>query len=975
MNLNELQRIQDVARMRQLAAWERIRAQLRFAEFLVAHHPDHGAAWKPACEAAARVVAESLNTPAPDMDALVSRVEQTLSPLAQTAKTHTVYLAGHAHIDMNWMWSWPETVSVTLDTFATMLDLLDEFPEFHFSQSQASVYEIVREHAPEMLPAIAARVQEGRWEVTASHWVEGDKNIAGGESLCRHLLYTRAFLQELFGLKPGDVPIDWSPDTFGHAATVPAYLVRGGVKYLYLHRPGSMQQPVPEAFWWEAPDGSRVLVHNAQRRGYNCTIDPGQVLDAIQAARTDSGLNFALLVYGVGDHGGGPTRRDLLLRREMDTWPVFPTLRCAPAHAYFACLSREDSALPVLRGELNYEFAGCYTTQTLIKRCNRLGEARVADAETAAVFAALARGAPYPSETFARNWKRVLFSHFHDILPGSGVHDTRTYTHGQFQETMASTTAITTRALRQVASVVDTARVAGVADAAEIPAFFLSSGHGSGAGIAAGEGRLSQYDAHGHSPARPFVIFNLTSVERREVVELTIWDREPWGTPVRFHDKNFEAVDAAGHVLPVQVLRKGHGWGHQNLQVALPVLVPALGFTTVVLRETFTPGNATPGVTQISSAHHCNYALLDREGVIGLENQFVRVAFDARTGRIASFLDKRSGSELLAVAGGGIGLEYSVERPHGMSAWCIENAGVTEFPRVVSMSKVQKGPYTATIEVVYQVRESTAKVTYRLDHDDPRLRVDMEIEWFQRGTNSDGFPNLRFAIPLALAAPTVSYEIPFGAIARATAPDQEVPALRWASVSGQIGKQRAAMLVMNDCKHGHALSGATLRVNLIRASIDPDPLPEIGRHAICFALASVDPDLTTAQATRLAQAFNTPLLPVGTTVHCGRFAPAAALLTVQGDNLVLSGIKMTEKRDGVLVRVYETAGATASGSVGVNPAVGAPTDAKHVDLLERVCKEGDKPVLTKHAAKFSVPPFGIASVVMKVKRAATKTRQ
>ena len=164
--------------------------------------------------------------------------ESLLAPLGAAAKSYTIYCAGHAHIDMNWMWSWPETVGVTIDSFTTVLRLMEEFPQFIFGQSQASVYRIVEEHRPDMLERIAARVREGRWEVTASHWVEGDKNIASGESLCRHLLYTRRYMQELFGLTPEDVQIDWSPDTFGHAHTVPSYLARGGVRYYYHHRPG-----------------------------------------------------------------------------------------------------------------------------------------------------------------------------------------------------------------------------------------------------------------------------------------------------------------------------------------------------------------------------------------------------------------------------------------------------------------------------------------------------------------------------------------------------------------------------------------------------------------------------------------------------------------------------------------------------------------------------------------------------------------
>ncbi len=967
MNLNELQRVQDTSKMRQMAAWERIHSQLQFSEFLASQPQEQAVALKTSLESATRIAADGLNTPAPDMSALTARVEAALTPFAKAAKSHTVYLAGHAHIDMNWMWSWPETVNVTIDTFRTMLELMGEFPEFYFSQSQASVYAIVSEHAPDLLSAIADRVKEGRWEVTASHWVEGDKNIAGGESLCRHLLYTRAYMQQLFGLKPEDVTIDWAPDTFGHAATIPTYLVRGGVKYIFMHRPGSQQQPVPEAFWWEASDGSRVLVSNAQRYGYNATIEPGQVLEAIQVAKTDSGLNFSLMVYGVGDHGGGPTRRDLLMRREMDSWPIFPKLQCAPAHDYFSRLSREGGALPVLRGELNYEFTGCYTSQTLIKRTNRLGEARVADAEMAAAFDTLVRGTSYPTEKFVQNWHRVLFSHFHDILPGSCVHDTRMYTHGQFQETMASTSAITARALGNVAAVVDTAKVTGPVMVVALPPTFHSSGHGSGAGIASGEGRLSQYSGHGDSPARPFVVFNLTAVERHEVINITIWDREPQGTPVPFHDKIFEFLNAAGELLPVQVLKKGNDWGHQNMILAVPVSVPALGFTTVVIRETFASGKVVPGTSQISPEHHCPYMSRERLSA-GLENKFIRLELDMHTGRIVSLKDKRTGLEFVDAAAGGIGLEYSVERPHGMSAWSINNAGPIEVPPVASLREVQAGPYTAAIEVTYQLHESTGKVTYRLDQDDPRVHVGMEIEWFQRATHAAGFPNLRFAVPLALADPAASYEIPFGAIARETTPDQEVPALRWARVAGKISGERATMLVINDCKHGHAMEGSTLRVNLIRTSIDPDPLPEIGQHTIALALAPIDPDATIAQATRMAQAFNTPLLPVGTGVHNGSLSPTTALLDLQGDDLVLSGIKVTEKTDGLLVRVYETAGNEAKGVVAVEPAIGTPTEAQHVDLMERALKD-DKTTLTKHAAKFTVPSGGIASVVLKIKRA------
>ena len=129
-------------------------------------------------------------------------MERTLLPAAGEAKALEMLCAAHAHIDMNWMWGYAETVALTLDTFRTMLNLMDEYPEFTFSQSQASVYRIVEEHDPGMLAEIRSRVQEGRWEVTASTWVETDKNMPSGESLARHILYTKRYLGGLFGLAP-----------------------------------------------------------------------------------------------------------------------------------------------------------------------------------------------------------------------------------------------------------------------------------------------------------------------------------------------------------------------------------------------------------------------------------------------------------------------------------------------------------------------------------------------------------------------------------------------------------------------------------------------------------------------------------------------------------------------------------------------------------------------------------------------------
>jgi alpha-mannosidase len=241
-------------------------------------------------------------------------------------------------------------------------------------------------------------VKEGRWEVTASHWVETEKNIVSGEALCRHVLYTRATMARLFGLKPEDVVIDWAPDTFGHAATVPTYLRQGGLRYLYMHRRASSSSPSPRLSGGRARMDRESWCATTRIAATTALSSPHEILEALAAMHRSVGLEFAMLVYGVGDHGGGPTRRDLLAAREMAPGPSSPRLPSCPCRPSIEA-GTGGRGLPVLRGELNSEFAGCYTTQSLIKRANRLAEARLADAEFAAVADRLATGAAYPADT------------------------------------------------------------------------------------------------------------------------------------------------------------------------------------------------------------------------------------------------------------------------------------------------------------------------------------------------------------------------------------------------------------------------------------------------------------------------------------------------------------------------------------------------------------------------------------------------
>jgi alpha-mannosidase len=402
-----------------------------------------------------------------------------------------------------------------------------------------------------------------------------------------------------------------------------------------------------------------VLVKNDMAIGYNNRIGPWMGQHVIKSVK-ESGGRVAMAAYGVGDHGGGPTRRDLINALDMNTWPIFPNIKLSTAKAYFEELEARATRLPVVRGELNTEFTGCYTTQSLIKRANRYGENRLADAELAASLAWAVLGKPYPAQRLEAAWRDVLFSQFHDILPGSGVHDTRAYTHGLYQQTMATTASIETYALRELAARIDTltgSRQRSLRDASQS----ASDAAGAGVGFQSADGGFPASAQSWSGDRWPFVIFNPTARDRDEVIEATIWDSADSTAARPFTDRRFAVCDPQGRVIRAQVVSTGKYWGHDYVTVAFPVHIPGLGYAvyTVVEQDAV---EGPKGAWQIGPEHHCWYSLVERVAE-GLENDLIRVELDGDTGGIRRLLHKSSGLSVIQQEAAAPLLEYLIERP------------------------------------------------------------------------------------------------------------------------------------------------------------------------------------------------------------------------------------------------------------------------------------------------------------------------
>ena len=953
---------------------ERFASERRFAEWLLSRDKKLRTQWQGVLsEMTARVDASSETGDVNAVRTAVRAAEAELSGLGEVAKSYTVYCAGHAHMDMNWMWGWPETVAATIDSITTVLRLLDEFPAFVFSQSQASIYRILEEYRPDLLEEAKRHVASGRWEVTASHWVETDKNLVTGESLARHLLYTRAYMERLFGLSPEDVPVDWAPDTFGHAHTVPDYLVKGGVRFVYLHRPGSDGGPAkPGLFRWKGAGKSQVIVHNDMYYGYNGVVGPHIGTEVLTARVEETGLPFALFVYGVGDHGGGPTRADVSRAIDMDRWPLFPAIRFSTAKAYFERVEKEAKSLPVLDQELNYEFTGCYTTQTLIKRANRLGEQRLLSAELASSLASRLGSMSYPRAVFEERWRDHLFSHFHDILPGSGVHDTRTYTHGLYQKIAAAAGAAETQALRLIAGMVDTKDADDGPGAGEdrVPARTM----GAGAGHGSHDGGLSHYTYARSDRSQAIVVFNHLETPRREIVEAVLWDQgSAWGKgkdPGRF-----TVTGPDGSSEEAQLLDAGAYWGHEYRRVAFPANVPGLGYARYIVRHdpdaqrSSNPArayvrdqSASAASMHLGISNVCSYAAHERSPE-GLENEFLRLELEPTTGGIRRLVRKQGGQVLIDQPTPQPLLSFAVERPGIMSAWQINHVMPAEQPVLVSLTRETDGPHAASLAAKYRVRSSELTLTYRVHAGDPLVHLSVQGTWFERGGPETGTPVLGLRLPTTMTDGATSYEIPFGAIDRETQHGEEVPALAWAAVSARSG----GLALLNDSKHGHSFRDGELSLTLIRSSYAPDPLPEIGEHAIRCALYGFDGRPDPTGLSRMAAAFCRPLTLVNTDAHEGVLPPAGSFVTVESDRAVVSGIKNAEASDSMVMRLYNPNGSSTTATVSLDPSVGTVSAARLVDLMERPLDGGEIQV---KGGRVSVPvdARGIVTVMLEVKK-------
>jgi len=327
-------------------------------------------------------------------------------------------MIGNAHIDPVWLWQWQEGYQEVRATFQSAIDRMEEYPEFVFTCDSVCYLQWIEESDPELFEQIRARVADGRLQVTGGWWIEPDCNIPSGESYARQALYGQRYLRDRFGIT---ATTGSNVDPFGHNVSLPQLLLKSGLDSYVFLRPGPHELSLPGPyFWWESPDGSRVLAYRIPHEYCSPRGDIGYHVDK-SLAQLPTDRPELMVFYGVGNHGGGPTRANLDSIRRLDAMDGLPRLECSSTRAFFDRIVEADGDIPVHTGELQHHCVGCYSAHSSVKRWNRRAENLLQRAEKWAVVADVVGGVPYPLEDLTEAWKLTLFNQFHDILAGTSI--------------------------------------------------------------------------------------------------------------------------------------------------------------------------------------------------------------------------------------------------------------------------------------------------------------------------------------------------------------------------------------------------------------------------------------------------------------------------------------------------------------------------------------------------------------------------
>jgi len=673
----------------------------------------------------------------------------------------TVHLICNSHLDPVWLWEWPEGVAEALAMARTGADLCEEFDGFVFNRNEAMFYEWIEEYDPPLFERVRRLVQTGRWHVMGGWYLQPDCNMPSGESFVRQILVGQRYFQDKLGVRPTTAA---NLDPFGHSRGLVQILARSGYdSYLYC-RPTLADRRVPDTeFVWVGFDGSELTAALAAAH-YNCPPGGGRAKIEKWMARLDH-KPVCVIPWGVGNHGGGPSRRDVRELAGLIDQDNGVRLMHSTPEDYFRELRDGHNNLPRHERDLNPWAVGCYTTMARVKRRHRRLENELYATEKMVTTAACQGLLPYPRHELREATRDLLVSEFHDALPGTSIQPVEEATVQLLDHGLEILSRVRTRAF-----------------------FALAAGQRPGR---AGEFPILVFNPH------PFRVAATVGCELQPA----------W--PHRTEQFASPRVRHRGREIPCQA-EKAHcniNEDHRKEVVFDAVLEPCQ-MNRFDCRLAMVSRRPRPKLRQ-------------RNERIRFRTDALDVIINARTGLLDRY--RVGGTDFLAPGACQPLVMRDDADPWGMTVTRFRTrvgrfrlmsraegcafSGV-EGGSLPSVRIIEDGPVRSVVEAVLGYRRSAICLRYKL----PRRGTELEIETHVLWNEKDRM--LKLSLPTPMTDATYRGQAAYGVTDLPTGGDEAV-AQKWVAVVSR--ECNMALTCVNDATYGSDLANGELRLSLLRA--------------------------------------------------------------------------------------------------------------------------------------------------------------
>jgi alpha-mannosidase len=775
--------------------------------------------------------------------------------------THNVHLIGNAHIDIFWLWKWEEGLQEIRASFASALDRIGENGEFIFTSACAYYYSLVEETDPRLFRRIQGAVKAGRWRITGGWWLQPDCNAPSGESYARQALYAQRYFREKFGLA---ADLGYNVDSFGHNGNLPQFLLKSGLKSYVFMRPMKQEKSLSASlFIWEGIDGSRVRAFRLLDF-YNSGGDWGEgLIEKIKGhvLTAERERTPVMCFYGVGNHGGGPTKQNLKTIDKLKA--ENKNIIYSDPHLYFEDASSiNDSDIPVVKDELQYHAIGCYSALSKVKKANNHAEQRLLFAEKMLSVIGNADETEKHKDLTA-GWKKVLVCQFHDSLGGCSIPEAYPKILAAYSWAQETVNQMTALLFQRLTSKINT----------------LGGGR---------QGALPE--------------------EANGISTVIIWNPHPWKVrqAVEIIGKADSILDLENNDIPFEIIPSNAiTTGFFSHAIRFNVSLPPLGYTSLRLRNYTT-------VVDAGSFLDLQYT---RTASNIIKSGNWEAAIDRESGFITSLKNIKTNTEFL---GSGIGPvivdDESDTWTHAISSY----RGAARKMTMESFTMILQGNVSAEYEIVYKLFNSKVILRVTLNGDLGTLDLKTRVLW------NEQHRLLKLSIGSAFKNEVFVSEIPYGAIER-KADGTEWPIQRWARLGDNNGPCLGIINdgVYSASAEGARLYLTLLRSPVYAHHENQHPRPDIqhcytdqGEADFHIQLRPFAGAAANDVFTRHALELNQSAIHVIEFPHNGELLPRKSFLEIkEGSTAIISTIKRSEDMDGWVVRAVEAAGKNTSAEI------------------------------------------------------------